>query len=58
MRKETRSDLEYACLEMKGYKTKRSKLLPEAFLRRPYQYTKAETKDATQEKLHEKDYLK
>ena len=58
MRKETRTKLEYACLEMGKFKQKRSKLYPEAFLRRPYQYTKAETKDRTQELMHEKDYLK
>ena len=58
MKKETRSSLEYACMEMTSYKTKRTKLLPEAFLRRPYQYTVAETKDRTQEQLHEYDYLK
>ena len=58
MKKETRSSLEYACMEMSSYQTRRPKLLPEAFLRRPYQYTIAETKDDTQEKLHEFDYLK
>lgn len=28
------------------------------FLRKPYQYTKAESKDDTQQKLHEDDWLK
>ena len=52
-----RSDLEYACLEMQKYKKRRSFINP-AFLRKAYQYTSAECKDETQEKLHEYDYLK
>lgn len=52
-----RSDLEYACMEMQKYKRRRTGV-NEAFLRKPYQYTKAETKDDEQEKLHEYDYLK
>ena len=58
MKKNETSSLEYACMEMRSYQTKRPRQLPEAFLRRPYQYTIAETKDDTQEKLHEFDYLK
>ena len=58
MRKEVRSSLEYTCMEMSSYRCRRAKELPEAFLRRPYKYTIAETKDETQEKLHEFDYLK
>lgn len=37
----------------------RSKLHPlrDAFLRKPYQYTSAEPKDDTQQKLHEVDWF-
>ena len=55
----TKTSLEYACMEMNSFQhRKRGKLFPDAFLRKPYKYTKAETKDDTQEKLHERDYLK
>ena len=56
MKKNKTSSLEYACMEMSSYQTKRPKLYPDAFLRKPYKYTKAETKDDTQENLHEYDY--
>ena len=56
MRKETRSNLEYACLSMESFRSKRKKLLPEAFLRPAYKYTVAEVKDRTQEEMHEYDY--
>lgn len=58
MKKEGRSSLEYACMEMDSYKTRRAKEFPAAFLRPAYKYTAAEVKDQTQEKLHEYDYLK
>lgn len=56
MKKETKSSLEFACMDMKLYKENKKKGLSEAFLRKPYQYTIAETKDDTQGKLHEFDY--
>ena len=55
---EYRDNLEWACMNMKAYTRKRPKLLPEAFLRPAYKYTKAEIKDRTQENLHEFDYRK
>lgn len=54
---EYRDNLEWACMNMKAYTRKRSKLLPEAFLRPAYKYTKSEVKDKTQENMHEKDWL-
>lgn len=50
-----RTELQYICM-MSG-RTK-DEQLKAAFLRKPYQYTKAETKDDTQTKLHEYDYRK
>ena len=55
--KKQRSGLEYACMEMTRHKYKVSDLKT-AFLRKPYQYTKAETKDEKQAKMHEFDWLK
>lgn len=55
--KKQRSGLEYACMEMNRFKRKNSGLKT-AFLRKPYQYTKAETKDEKQAKMHEIDWLK
>lgn len=56
MKSETRSSLEYACMEMNSYQHRRVTLLPEAFLRPAYKYTSAEIKDRTQENMHEYDY--
>lgn len=52
-----RTALQYACMEMQKYKKKYIDY-NSPFLRKPYQYTSAECKDDTQEKLHEFDYLK
>lgn len=57
MQDEYRDGLEWACINMKPYVKKRPKTLPEAFLRPAYKYTKSETKDKTQENMHDKDYL-
>lgn len=54
---EYRDNLEWACMNMKAYTRKRPRLLPEAFLRPAYKYTKSEVKDKTQENMHEKDWL-
>lgn len=53
-----RSELEWACLEMQSLTNRRKPRLSPDFLRRPYAGTSAETKDDTQEKLHEYDWLK
>ena len=53
-----KTSLEFACMEMSSYQTRRTKLLPEAFLRPAYKYTIAEVKDRTQEEMHEYDYRK
>ena len=50
-----RTDLQYVCM-MSG--RTRNEQLKAAFLRKPYQYTKAGCKDDTQAKLHEYDYRK
>lgn len=51
--------LGYACLGMhKQQYYKKPKELSPFFTRRPYMGTAAETKDYTQEKLHEFDYRK
>lgn len=55
---EKRSELEWACLELERYKTRRKAQLSDSFLRRPYSGTSAEPKDDEQEKLHEYDWLK
>ena len=53
-----RSEQEYDWMEGAKYKDKRpGQELKADFLRRPYSGTKAETKDRSQEKRHEKDYL-
>ena len=50
----TRTDLEWACLEMQGYKTERPEL-KDGFLRPLYQYTSME--NSTVARFHENDYL-
>lgn len=53
-----RTEQEYDFMEGGKHRNKREvHSLKAAFLRKPYQYTSAETKDDTQEKLHEYDYL-
>ena len=53
-----KTDLELDCMEMQKYKRYRGLGVNDNFLRKPYQYTKAEIKDDTQEKLHENDWLR
>ena len=53
-----KSALEWACMGMHQQYDSRKKELSPFFLRRPYSGTAAETKDATQERLHEYDYRK
>lgn len=53
-----RSELEWACLEMQAFKSRRRPRLSDSFLRRPYAGTSAEPRDDAQEKLHEYDWLK
>jgi len=50
--------LSYACLDMNKLESEKYKPLSPFFLRKPYFGTSAETKDFTQEILHENDYLK
>ena len=53
-----RTEQEYDWMEGSKHRNKRQVWsLTRDFLRKPYQYTSAETKDDTQEKLHDKDYL-
>ena len=53
-----RTEQEYDFMEGGKHRNKREvHSLKTAFLRKPYQYTSAETKDDTQEKLHEYDFL-
>jgi len=54
-----RTEQEYDWMEgsKNQYKHKRPQL-SSFFLRKPYEGTSAETKDNTQEELHEYDYLK
>jgi len=58
MKTNKKTALEWACMGMHQQYDKRKTELSPFFLRRPYSGTAAETKDATQEKLHEYDYLK
>lgn len=53
-----RTEQEYDYMENNKYRNKRmvTSLTPD-FLRKPYQYTSAETKDDQQEKMHDKDWL-
>lgn len=54
-----RSEAEYDWMEGKKHQSRRRALeLKPAFLRKPYAGTSAETKDNTQQELHEYDYLK
>ena len=53
-----KSELQFDCMIYQHLKTQHGRAVNEAFLRKPYQYTSAEPKDETQEKLHEYDYRK
>ena len=53
-----KSALAWACIGMHQQYDLRKKELSPFFLRRPYSGTAAETKDSTQEKLHQFDYRK
>lgn len=55
--KKRRSELEYDCMEDIGYYDPRRNQLSDAFLRKPYEGTKAETHDDTQSQLHEYDWM-
>lgn len=50
-----RTALQYDVMEKPRTSTE---LLTDAFLRKPYQYTSAETKDNTQQDMHAEDYKK
>lgn len=57
MKKKT--DLEYACMELGKYKRKRRNHdLSDAFLRQPYQHTKAECSCDQLVRMHEFDWMK
>lgn len=51
-------NLREACKFCKRAKEELEIPLTDDFLRKPYQYTTAETKDDTQENMHKYDYLK
>ena len=55
---DTRSQLRFDCMIHQQLRKRHGVSVNDAYLRKPYQYTKAEPQDNTQEKLHEFDYRK